>query len=104
MHKTERCERIEWVKAGRPRDRNHTKYVKYKTAKEQFRIAQRNASEEYMNKTIHEIQSAAECDIRLFWKLIKRSTTSYNVPNIQLVQNEQVLSSQDEVLNYSTRI
>ena len=99
LHKIERHERIEWIQAGRPRERNHPNYVKYKNAKELFRIAQRTASEEYMNKSIHEIQTAAECDIRLFWKLVKRSKSSYNVSNIQLVQNEQVLSSQDEVLN-----
>ena len=73
--------------------------MKYKNAKELFRIAQRTASEEYMNKSIHEIQTAAECDIRLFWKLVKRSKISYNVSNIQLLQNELVLSSQGEVLN-----
>ena len=99
LHKRERHERIAWVKAGRPRDRNNDLYVNYKYAKEQFRIAQRSASEEYMNRSIAEIQNAAECDLRLFWKLVKKNRRSSSTSNIQLLEDNQVLSSTDLVLN-----
>ena len=101
LHTCERHERIAWVKAGRPRDRNNALYMNHKHAKELFRIAQRSASEEYMSRSIAEIQEAAECDIRLFWKLIKKNRNRHSnaVSDIQLLENNKVLSSTDLVLN-----
>ncbi|MEW8546047.1 MAG: reverse transcriptase family protein [Candidatus Thiodiazotropha sp.] len=99
LHKKERQERVEWLKAGRPRDKTNVLYSNYKYAKEQFRIAQRSASEDYMEKSINEIQNAAECDIRLFWKLTKKFKHNNSYSNIQLVQDGKVLTSLDMVLN-----
>ena len=47
-------------------------YREYKRAKREFRNALDNEYEQYMYSVYQDIDTAAECDIRLFWRLIKR--------------------------------
>ena len=47
-------------------------YREYKRAKREFRNALDNEYEKYMYSVYQDIDTAAECDIRLFWRLIKR--------------------------------
>ena len=71
-HKVERDMRNIWVSEGRPRGMIHESYYNYKRAKRDFRNIQSAAYEKYINETLDDINHAAECDIRLFWKMINR--------------------------------
>ena len=50
----------------------HPSYREYKRAKICFRNALDAEHEKYMRETYRDIDEAAECDIRLFWRLTKR--------------------------------
>lgn len=71
-HAQERRMRSIWVRNGRPRGMHHISYFNYKRAKRRFRKCQSLAFEQYIKKTYADIDSAAGCDTRLFWKLISR--------------------------------
>ena len=71
-HAQSRSKRRAWIADGRPRGREFTSYTNYKQAKRSFINAQQEASEEYINKAYRDIDEAAGCDIRLFWKLISK--------------------------------
>lgn len=71
-HQNERYKRKLWIEDGRPRGMNFDSYRDYKRAKYDFRRVQQTASEQYIQTCFDEINNAAECDIRLFWKLMKR--------------------------------
>ena len=58
----------------------------------------RNANQNYVNKSIEDIQSAAECDIRLFWKLIKCKKGKKEFPCLEIIQNGEVFTTPDDVL------
>ena len=71
-HNEERYKRRCWVADGRPRGMHFESYRDYKRSKSNFRNVQHTAYEKYIQKTYDDINDAAECDIRLFWKLIKK--------------------------------
>ena len=71
-HNEERYKRRCWVADGRPRGMHFESYREYKRAKPKLRNVQHTACEKYIQKTYDDINEAAECDIRLFWKLIKK--------------------------------
>lgn len=83
-HDNERKLRTIWVTEGRPRGMQHKSYREYKAAKTQFRRAQQTANEQYLQKCYDDLNEAAECDIRLFWKLSKqfKKRTSKVYPEI----------------------
>ena len=72
LHDTERTKRRVWLAEGRPRGMQHLSYREYKRAKRQFRNALNVEHDKYMAATYKDIDDAAECDIRLFWRLTKR--------------------------------
>lgn len=74
-----------WLAEGRPRDMLFESYRNYKRAKRHFRVALNNEFNNYMKSVYHDLDNAAECDIRLFWKLVKRrkNRTSRTYPEIQ---------------------
>ena len=98
LHRKECEERVAWLNAGRPRVPDNYLFRKYKATKDQFRKAQRLASDEFLNKSMEEIESAAECDLRLFWKLVKRKSKKRNKSCVKLKVNDIVLSKPDLVL------
>ena len=51
---------------------HHESYREYKRAKRAFRNALDLAHDRYMQDSFRDIDEAAECDLRLFWKLIHR--------------------------------
>lgn len=71
-HNKERDMRKKWVQEGRPRGMNRESYCNYKRAKRDFRNTQQAAQEQYIEETYSDMNEAAECDIILFWKMIKR--------------------------------
>jgi hypothetical protein len=71
-HTKERTMRKIWVQDGRPRGMQYKSYSEYKRAKRDFRHIQQHANEQYIQETNHDINNAAGCDLRLFWKMIKR--------------------------------
>ena len=98
LHKLERKARIEGIKGDRPRGYENVLYANYKRAKDLFRSAQRKASEEHINDSMKEMENAAECNLRLFWQLVKKKKSKPNDICIEIMINDQVLASPDLVL------
>lgn len=73
LHSTERNFRRIWVGEGRPRGMVFDSYRNYKRAKRRFRDALTKQYEDHMRKVYQDLDEAAECDIRLFWKLVKNT-------------------------------
>ena len=78
LHSDIRQARIHWLIAGRPRDKADETYQSYKLAKRTFRAAQRKANDNYLNQTYRDLDEAADLDIRLFWRLVRRQTRKPN--------------------------
>lgn len=72
LHNTERQKRNIWLSEGRPRGMCHESYRNYKRAKRNFRNELQSAHDDFMTKVFKDIDEASECDVRLFWRLIKR--------------------------------
>ena len=98
LHKLERQARIVWITADRPRGWDNKLYAEYKSAKDKFRSAQRKASEAYLDSSIKEIENAAECDLRLFWQLVKRKKSKQANSCIEIIENGTVITSPEIVL------
>ena len=56
---------------------------------------QRTASDEFMDKSIQEVEIAAECDLRLFWKLIKGKNEKQSESYVELIVNNEVVPKPD---------
>ena len=87
LHSDMRQARIHWLTAGRPRDKANETYQSYKLAKRNFRAAQRKANDNYLNQTYRDLDEAADLDIRLFWRLVRRQTRKPNSSCQQLIFN-----------------
>ena len=72
-HANARLKRKVWVDDNRPRGMMHDSYKEYKTAKKNFRNMQRKAIFQHENETFNQLNVTAENDIRLFWRLLKRT-------------------------------
>ena len=72
LHDIERAKRRLWMADGRPRGMHHPSYREYKRAKRHSPGCARFQHDKYMRETYRDIDQAAECDIRLFWRLTKR--------------------------------
>ena len=64
--------RIMWIQHNRPRDRYNAMFTEYKDAKRSFKNAQKKAIFEINEQYYNELNTSAECDMILFWSLIKR--------------------------------
>uniref|UniRef100_A0A8W8LUB3 WSC domain-containing protein n=1 Tax=Magallana gigas TaxID=29159 RepID=A0A8W8LUB3_MAGGI len=73
-----------WISEGRPRGMIHESYRNYKRAKRHFRTVLDMEFENHMKGVYRDLDTAAECDIRLFWKLVKKQKkrTSRTYPEI----------------------
>ena len=72
LHNTERRLRKLWISEGRPRGMAHETYKNYKRTKRNFRNELNIEHDRYMSDVFKDIDKASECDIRLFWKLIRQ--------------------------------
>ena len=61
--------------------------------------SQRSANEDFLDKSIKEIEVAAECDMRLFWKLIKGKYKKQSGSCVELIIDNSVISKSDMVLS-----
>ncbi|CAG2237360.1 unnamed protein product [Mytilus edulis] len=98
-HTKERNMRRVWMQDGRPRGMQHESYFNYKRAKRDFRNIQKLANEQYIEETYDDINNAAECDIRLFWKLIKRQKPKHSKVCQQIIHNNIVHTSPESICN-----
>ncbi|CAG2243072.1 unnamed protein product [Mytilus edulis] len=98
-HTKERNMRRVWMQEGRPRGMQHESYFNYKRAKRDFRNIQKLANEQYIEETYDDINNAAECDIRLFWKLIKRQKPKHSKVCQQIKHNNIVHTSPESICN-----
>ncbi|VDI24480.1 Hypothetical predicted protein [Mytilus galloprovincialis] len=98
-HTKERNMRRVWMQDGRPRGMQHESYFNYKRAKRDFRNIQKLANEQYIEETYDDINNAAECDIRLFWKLIKRQKPKHSKVCQQIKHNNIVHTSPESICN-----
>ncbi|CAC5405418.1 unnamed protein product [Mytilus coruscus] len=98
-HQTERSMRKRWLADGRPRGMSHESYKHYKKAKYEFRNVQHAAYEQYIQKCYDDINEAAECDIRLFWKLIKRYKPSTSRIYPEIIHNGDTCNNPESIAN-----
>ncbi|CAC5361719.1 unnamed protein product [Mytilus coruscus] len=98
-HEKERSLRKAWVIDGRPRGMHHDSYRLYKRAKHEFRNIQKAAYEQYIQQTNDDINKAAECDIRLFWKLIKRNKTVSSKIYPEIIQDGNICNTPESIAN-----
>ncbi|KAK3105405.1 hypothetical protein FSP39_024486 [Pinctada imbricata] len=84
LHKLERRMRGIWLSEGRPRVMHFVSYFNYKRAKRNFRNALNIAYENHMRDVYRDIDEAAKCDVRLFWRLVKgrKPRTSRTYPEV----------------------
>lgn len=71
-HTEQRNKRKEWVKQGRPRNRDNVYYKTYKDSKRSLRNIQKEAINKVEFKYYSDLKSSADCDIRLFWQLVNK--------------------------------
>ncbi|CAC5385645.1 unnamed protein product [Mytilus coruscus] len=98
-HTKERSMRRVWMQDGRPRGMQHESYFNYKRAKRDFRNIQKLANEHNIEETYDDINNAAECDIRLFWKRSKRHKPKHSKVCQQIKHNNIVHTSPDSICN-----
>ncbi|CAG2254224.1 unnamed protein product [Mytilus edulis] len=98
-HEKERTLRKAWVIDGRPRGMHYDSYKLYKRAKHEFRNIQQAAYEQYIQQTNDDINKAAECDIRLFWKLIKRNKTVSSKIYPEIIQDDNICNTPESIAN-----
>ena len=96
-HAQEREMRSIWVSEGRPRGMHHPSFCKYKRAKRQFRKCQSLAFEQYIKNTYTDIDNAAGCDVRLFWKLISKQKPRQNRIYPEIIYDGKTANSPDSV-------
>ncbi|CAG2242588.1 unnamed protein product [Mytilus edulis] len=98
-HEKERTLRKAWVIDGRPRGMHYDSYKLYKRAKHEFRNIQQAAYEQYIQQTNDDINKAAECDIRLFWKLIKRNKAVSSKIYPEIIQDDNICNTPESIAN-----
>ncbi|CAC5382556.1 unnamed protein product [Mytilus coruscus] len=103
-HEKERSLRKAWVIDGRPRGMHHDSYRLYKRAKHEFRNIQQAAYEQYIQQTNDDINKAAESDIRLFWKLIKRNKTVSSKIYPEIIQDDTPESIANAFMDYFSKL
>ena len=98
-HDNERAYRKTWLNEGRPRGMQHDSYRNYKRAKAEFRRVQSSANEQYLNKCYEDLNEAAGCDIRLFWKMVKHFQVSVTKIYPEIVYNQKIGNTPETVAN-----
>ena len=89
----------QWLLDGKPRGMQFTSYYNYKRAKRHFRFVQEEAANEFLNQAFTDIDQAAGCDIRLFWRLIrKRKSRSVKIYP-EIIHNDVVHNTPEAVVN-----
>ncbi|CAG2256195.1 unnamed protein product [Mytilus edulis] len=96
-HQTERSMRKRWLADGRPRGMSHESYKRYKKANRISNV-QNAAYEQYIQKCYNDINEAAECDIWLFWKLVKRCKPSTSRIYPEIIHNGDTCNDQKALL------
>ncbi|CAC5395585.1 unnamed protein product [Mytilus coruscus] len=76
---------------------SHESYKHYKKANYEFRNVQHAAYEQYIQKCYDDINEAAECDIRLFWKLIKRYKPSASRIYPEIIHNGDTSNNPESI-------
>ena len=84
-----------WVSEGRPRGMHHPSFCKYKRAKRQLRKCQSLAFEQYIKNTYPDIDNAAGCDVRPFWKLISKQKPRQNRIYPKIIYDRKTANSLD---------
>lgn len=96
-HTKEREKRKIWVENGSPRGMLHKAYADYKRAKREFRNIQAIENERYVQETYDDLNTAAECDLRLFWKDMKRQKPKKEKPCVEITFNDSVHQTPESV-------
>ncbi|XP_033745741.1 uncharacterized protein LOC117331249 [Pecten maximus] len=98
-HKIARTKRKIWIEAGRPRGNQYDAYREYKAAKRHFRELHEKAYTDYETNMNEELNVAADCDIRLFWQLIRRRKKQ--PPNIcnEIKMNNAIARDPESIAN-----
>jgi len=71
-HTEARRQRRIWIQEGRPRCQDSFSFLEYKRAKGRFQNSQRRKKYEHENRTIDDLNQAAEIDYKPFWNLLRK--------------------------------
>ena len=99
VHKKGRTLRNKWIENGRLWGVNHESYRQYKTAKREFKNTQQDALERYQKTSYDDINKAAECDLRLFWKMVKNFKPKTSKIYRDIIQNGVVCDNPISITN-----
>ena len=78
LHKSMLTARQIWIIAGKPRNLESVERLSYKECKRTFRAALRKLDSHADNEFYNNLDSAAEVDQKLFWKLLKNHRRTQN--------------------------
>ena len=99
-HSIQRMKRNTWISEGRPRGNGFQAYKDYKTAKANFRRCQNRAKYAVDQQFCNSLNEAAECDLRLFWRLLDRQKQRKSSKLVtQIIDDGVQLNNPDEISN-----
>jgi len=96
-HNLAREKRRIWLLHGKPRGMHFQTYSEYKEAKRQFRKTQKIASDKYIENTYRDLDEMAECDIRMFWKALKRFKRNKKSTFQEIIVNGKTLTETNDI-------
>ncbi|CAC5383959.1 unnamed protein product [Mytilus coruscus] len=88
-----------WVLEGRPRGMQFVYYRMYTRAKSESRHELLVAYEHYMQRCYDDLNETAECDVRLFWKQIKRFKVCSSKVYLEIVYGDKMCSTPESLAN-----
>ena len=77
----------------------HDSYKNYKKAKREFRNKLNAEHDRHMTSVFHDIDQASECDVRLFWKLVKRQRPRNTRFYQEIEIDGRLVDNPDEIAN-----
>lgn len=100
LHKDMKQKRAVWISNGKPRGDKSLSYNTYKAAKRQFRKKHRNVVDAYLKNKIDEIDSLAEVDSNMFWRLVNaRRKKPGSSPGSEINFDGKIACSPQEITN-----
>lgn len=96
-YKRQKTERLKWLQQGKPRGRENVFFTNYKAAKRIFINAQKNAISDVNKKYYDDLNETAECDMRLFWSLIKRRKGKRSNPVNEISRGDHLTREPAEI-------
>ena len=99
LSRTEKAIKREWDIAGKPREEGNDIFIRYKSAKREFRKRQRNKIYEYEVQNMEELAKTQEVDQKFFWYMIRKNKCRLNTVTPICNDNGEMLTTADDIRN-----